>query len=429
MLFLVVGLVLLALVALAVYFRSRRKPVIAFFHPNCMDCGGGEKVLWAAVDAIKNENLAIFAENANYEDAKKKLRDRFQMDIPEKLEFVNVGPAEFLRPNKFPRFTLILQALSSLVYAVRCLCKMVPAVVIDTTGAPFAVLVWKLLGGCKVVLYIHYPFISTDMLSDVEHRRNSMNNKGDIATSTLKTRIKVLYYRALCALYAVTGKFTSCNMVNSTWTSNHIETIYGSKPITVYPPCDCTQFCEFPIEGREKGLIVSVGQFRPEKNYPLQLDIMEQLKATDKKDAKLVIVGGVRNEGDQKLFDALQERIEKQKLNVELKPNLPYADLKHLLRTADVGLHTMRNEHFGICVVEYMAAGLIPLSNKSAGPWLDIVKDENYLAETLEEYVQKLQVCLEDTDQTRIRFREQSKRFSFENFQTAFKAAIQPYLH
>lgn len=33
----------------------------------------------------------------------------------------------------------------------------------------------------------------------------------------------------------------------------------------------------------------------------------------------------------------------------------------------------MWNEHFGIGVVEYQAAGLIPVAHKSAGPKMDIV--------------------------------------------------------
>jgi alpha-1,2-mannosyltransferase len=40
---------------------------------------------------------------------------------------------------------------------------------------------------------------------------------------------------------------------------------------------------------------------------------------------------------------------------------------------ASVGVNGMWNEHFGIGVVEYQAAGLISVVNDSGGPKLDIV--------------------------------------------------------
>lgn len=43
--------------------------------------------------------------------------------------------------------------------------------------------------------------------------------------------------------------------------------------------------------------------------------------------------------------------------HVEWYINVPYAELKAWLGGAVGGLHTMLDEHFGISVVEYMAAG------------------------------------------------------------------------
>lgn len=39
----------------------------------------------------------------------------------------------------------------------------------------------------------------------------------------------------------------------------------------IYPPVDCSQLKTLPLEGREN-LIVSIAQFRPEKNHMLQLE-------------------------------------------------------------------------------------------------------------------------------------------------------------
>ena len=73
---------------------------------------------------------------------------------------------------------------------------------------------------------------------------------------------------------------------------------------------------------------------------------------------------------------------------VELSVNVPFGELQQLLGRALVGIHTMRDEHFGIGVVEFMAAGYVraqmhaciqhtpsnlTLAADSGGPKSDIV--------------------------------------------------------
>jgi len=54
--------------------------------------------------------------------------------------------------------------------------------------------------------------------------------------------------------------------------------------------------------------------------------------------------------------------------NVEFKLNAPYSELVSEMQRGTIGLHTMWNEHFGIGIVECMAAGLIMVAHASGGP-------------------------------------------------------------
>lgn len=419
---------------IGIYLRSKKTDKIVFFHPNCLDGGGGEKVLWQAIKALHTQcpdlPLSIYSQNATTEKANESVFRCFKVNPPTNLSYINVGPATFLLPGRFKHLTLILQALSSMLYAFKCLFKCVPAVVIDTTGAPFGTAIWKLFGGCTVILYVHYPFISTDMLHSVQSKQSKFNNDATIAKSSFLTNLKSYYYSLLAFFYSFTGRFSDVVMVNSTWTSNHIHSIYGKKPTIVYPPCDCDKLTVIPTSGRESGLIISIGQFRPEKNLPLQLDIMEKLtEAHPELNPHLVIIGGCRNASDEALKNSIQSEIDRRNLPVVLRPNVPYDELLQWLGKASVGIHTMRDEHFGICVVEYMAAGLIPIANNSAGPHLDIVQDEEYLASTAEEYAEKVAKALKAKDSTRDNFRTKSLRFRSEAFDQAFIEVVLPVLH
>jgi alpha-1,2-mannosyltransferase len=424
-----------ALVCLAVYLRSRRCSAVAFFHPNCLAGGGGERVLWAAVLALARDcgPIAILfdgsaCEGSVHAAASARLSAQFGIArLPDGIRFVDVGPAAFLRPGRFPRFTLLFQAVSSMVYALKCLFKIAPAVLIDTTGAPFAAPVWKLFGGCRVVLYAHYPFISTDMVADVRGRRRSVNNRGSVADSGALTRVKLFYYRVLCFFYGLSGRFVDVCCANSAWTRAHIHQIYGRDPALVYPPCGPASPAPPSSEERDPNLIISVGQYRPEKDHGLQLDVMALLKRT-RPDARLAIVGGVRGQADQAIVDALQARIDSEKLSVALQTNLPFADLQMLYAKASVGLHTMRDEHFGICVVEYIAAGLVPVAHNSAGPKEDIVRQSRFLAESAAEYADKVQAALDLAGEEReaiVRgLQGKIARFSDSAFEEAFRNAV-----
>jgi len=65
---------------------------------------------------------------------------------------------------------------------------------------------------------------------------------------------------------------------------------------------------------------------------------------------KLILIGRVNNNQDQEHVEQLQILIDKLKINteVEFKLNISFKELKIHLNQAMIGLHTMKNEQFGI---------------------------------------------------------------------------------
>lgn len=90
---------------------------------------------------------------------------------------------------------------------------------------------------------------------------------------------------------------------------------------------------------------------------------------------KLIMLGSSRNATDALLVDALRELTLQLGLGdvIDIVVNAPYSEVQRYLSESSLGLHTMWNEHFGISVVEMMAAGLLVIAHKSGGPLADII--------------------------------------------------------
>lgn len=73
-------------------------------------------------------------------------------------------------------------------------------------------------------------------------------------------------------------------MVNSSWTEKHILDLWNIPFRThrVYPPCEVSHLKKLQqnkhIIDSEKIIILSIAQFRPEKDHPLQLQAMYELR-------------------------------------------------------------------------------------------------------------------------------------------------------
>lgn len=436
-----------------------RKKTVAFFHPFADGGGGGERVLWCAVRAVQqacpHAKVVIFVrEGPTAQDLVVDASARFDIIVSD-IEVVPLNNTAYILPEKYSRFTLLRQAIGSVYLAWEALTNLVPEVFIDTTGWAFPYPLVR-LAGSRVACYVHYPTVSADMVNRVWLREANHVNDDEIAESMLKTTVKVVYYQAMAVLYGLVGAFPHVVMVNSSWTAGHIRQLWWRwrEPALVYPPCDTESLQRLPLDRRLKRLfLVSVAQFRPEKNHRLQLEAYALARKRAGNDlaghavrvSRLKLVGSCRNAADAARLGALRAYAGELGVgeHVDWEVDLPHDQLRTLLGGAVGGLHTMRDEHFGISVVEYMAAGVIPIAHNSGGPREDIVvmqpggedgKSERtgYLAETVEEYADAITQVLVMEQRDRLKIAAAAQRraafFSTQRFHDMFCDAIRHLL-
>lgn len=437
------------LMKIAVHMLRRGEPGythVAFFHPYCNAGGGGERVLWCAIRALQRRYPKVKCyiytgdTDATPQEILQKAQQRFNVVLPRPVEFIFLHCRTLVEAKHYPVLTLLMQSLGSVLLAGEALSNFRPDIYIDTMGYAFTFPVFRYIGGCVVGSYTHYPTISTDMLGRVANRVEAHNNRGIIARNVFFSTVKLAYYYIFALLYSVVGRCAHVVMVNSSWTHGHITSLWGLSYAThiVYPPCDTEKFKSLSlIPDSEKTLktIVSIGQFRPEKDHPLQLrafqKLCEILNPSDSEKVRLVLVGGCRNEEDQQRVENLKNLATELGINEKViwKLNASFTDLLDLVQNGTIGLHTMWNEHFGICVVECMAGGLIMVAHDSGGPQMDIVVDfegqqTGYRATDAETYAQAMKDILESTDAERVCIRIAARssvdRFSDAQFETAF---------
>eukprot|EP00804_Cyclotella_cryptica_P006013 CCRYP_000250-RA/>CCRYP_000250-RA protein AED:0.19 eAED:0.18 QI:0/0/0/1/1/1/2/0/390 len=255
--------------------------------------------------------------------------------------------------------------------------------------------------------------------------------------------------------YKRVGSLADLVMVNSSWTKGHIQYLwqFAQDIQVVFPPVDTASLAELSLsDPPRENLILSIGQFRPEKDHALQLQAFAlALDMHDGKmkqsNPKLILVGSCRGEDDRERVDQLHKLARELNVedSVEFVLNQPYSVLKDYLSRASVGIHTMWNEHFGIGVVEMMAAGLVTVAHNSGGPKSDIIESvwdfrdfanstrktpTGCLEGTAEEYAHAIYEIINRGDKSRevtdIRHcsRRSAERFSDQVFMKSIKETI-----
>lgn len=276
---------------------------------------------------------------------------------------------------------------------------LVPDIFVDTMGYAFTLALSKFIfPKVPTGAYVHYPTISTDMLGSLDAKVGNGMNAG--AGKGLKGNLKRAYWHMFARLYSWAGGDIDVVMTNSSWTQTHISSLWGSNRAkrhklfaveVVFPPVAVEELeqairVDDTSEAHRERVLLYIAQFRPEKNHALIIRAFSQMihSSSDQHNentavARLALIGSVRNSEDAtKVYDLrLLAHELKVKEQVEFLCDASWPEVLEWLRKSSVGVNGMWNEHFGIGVVEYQAAGLICVVNDSGGPKEDIVVDHD----------------------------------------------------
>ena len=387
-------------------------------------------------------------------------QNRFNIHLhPPTVIFLYLQTRKYVLASMYPHFTLLGQSLGSLILAYDAFSLLVPDIFIDTMGYAFTLAFSKFcFPHIPTGAYVHYPTISTDMLGSLDGGAGKGLNAG--TGRGWKGWAKKKYWLLFAQAYSWVGGKVDVVMTNSSWTQAHIRALWGpsrvkkhniSDIVVTFPPVaveeleQAIEVSEASEAKREKALLY-IAQFRPEKNHALILRAFAELTRSAQyesedasKDAKLILIGSVRHSDDAtRVYDLrLLAHELKIKENVEFICDASWPEILNWLRKSSIGVNGMWNEHFGIGVVEYQAAGLISVVNDSGGPKEDIVVEfdggpTGFHASSDTEYAaafhKALSLPIAETVAMRQRARLSAKRFTEKAFASSWTAQMERLL-
>jgi alpha-1,2-mannosyltransferase len=399
--------------------RKSSSKIVAFFHPYAAGRGGGERVLWAAIDGLIGrkdvERIIIYSIDV---DKKEILQGRnkafnFKENLGDsKIQFKKLSFVGLLDPSTWPIATVFAQSLGSVIVLLSALFTSPvsdwPDVFIDTTGFPFTLPMAKIITGAKTHAYIHYPTMSNDMFRKVCMKKTDFNNSALYTKFFLLYSLKLLYYRLFLLCYRICGMFVDVAVGNSTWTVYRIQEVWHRDDVAVlYPPAaiglsKSIKTISSKEDKARENILLSLAQFRPEKNHALQIRVFKRVLEKSPQ-TKFWIMGGCRNTQDEELLSGLKKlaiaELRIPRKNIEFVVNASWEEISQRLRRGKCAIHTMMDEHFGISLLEFLDAKIPIVCHRSGGPESDILlPDEQfgYLATKEEEFAEKIENVLKN---------------------------------
>jgi len=257
-------------------------------------------------------------------------------------------------------------------------------VFIDTEGSK-GLSKLRSVAGFKLIKYIHFPhslYVATENCSRVGSPSVAAYCRDALLYS--RKYFSSAFWGAYWAVYLkLWGRilpedpFSDADIVmaNSEYTGRLLEELYGEKPVVVHPPVPISDLLECGRRGFDErdDAVAMVGRISSEKRHD---DVIRAISETSAKPALRVM--GALTRGNVEYATRLRKLASKLGVRLELHPNIPREKLAEKLCSSKVFVHATIGEHFGMAVVEAMAAGLPVVATRHSGSYRDIVSNGRY---------------------------------------------------
>jgi len=361
-------------------------------HNTLNSVGGGERVCLTIIEALKElgyEVTLITVEPTEWARVKRILGTE---------TIVRPDREEPIMPFKVRAFGIYMRLLTFLKLSRRW------DLIINTHG--------DVLPISSDIIYMHYPTFA-------------LLEEAPINVKYSKSLFWRLYFTPYEKIQERLAKRLKCRVLltNSEYSADAIRRYIGADAIILYPPVDIDDFLKVSSITDREDVVVLCGRFSPEKNYELVLDIAQMLPQIEFK-----IIGASSGRISKAYYEKLRRVAKEKKLrNVYFFRDAPRDLQLKIYSKAKIFLHTMMGEHFGIAIVEGMAAGLVPIVHRSGGAWNDILSRGKYGFgfSSIEEVVETVEMLIKNYWRYRNIVLERAKMFSKRRFKKRFKEIVE----
>ena len=296
----------------------------------------------------------------------------------------------------------------------------------------------------NAIIYCHFPMANQYIKSrNLEYMRRDLRIKEEDQDDHTKTKSLT----ANCENFQLDRCFketkqcyeklmtSSTIITNSEFSRSSILKIFNGETKKVHvirPPVDteafrnAVLFCASEDE-KEEDVILVISRINKQKEIENAIMLAKLLKQ-DAIGNGMMIVGNIDYTHDLNYYLSLRKMVADLGLEdyVTFRTNVSFDSLLSIMKKAKIYFHPMVGEHFGMAVVEAMAAGLVPIVPSVGGPTEYVPK--KYHFRVLEEAEDKIASAFCASIRERIEMSNLVRDFSLSSYIRGFQKVVQELL-